>query len=45
MEVMIQFTTQLLGVIADFLMSEPIFYLFSIICFIGIVKVFRVLAP
>lgn len=45
MEVMITFTRELLTNIAEFLMMEPIVYLFAICCLIGIVKVFRVLVP
>ena len=45
MEVMITFTRELLTNIAEFLMMEPIIYLFAICCLIGIVKVFRVLVP
>lgn len=42
---MIQFTVALLGAVADFLASEPVFYLFSIFCLFGIIKVFRALCP
>ena len=45
MEVMIAFTNELFTSIANFLMMEPIIYLFAICCLIGIVKVFRVLVP
>lgn len=45
MSVMIEFTTALLGVVADFLASEPMIYLFAIVCLIGIVKVFRLCMP
>lgn len=45
MELMISFTTALLSCIADFLASEPIIYLFSIVCLIGIVKVVRAFMP
>lgn len=42
---MITFSTALLGAVADFLRSEPMFYLFTIVCLIGIIKVFRALMP
>lgn len=42
---MITFTMELLSAVADFLMMEPIIYLFAICCLIGVVKVFRVLVP
>ena len=45
MEVMIAFSTELLAAVADFLSYEPIIYLFTICCLVGIVKVFRVLMP
>ncbi len=45
MEVMIEFSVALLNAVADFLRSEPMFYLFTIVCLIGIVKVFRALMP
>lgn len=45
MEMMITFSRELLASVADFLMSEPIIWLFAIFCLIGIVKVFRVLMP
>lgn len=45
MELMISFTTALLGSIADFLAAEPMIYLFSIVLLIGIVKVFRQFLP
>ena len=42
---MISFTTSLLGSVAEFLATEPMIYLFAIVCLIGIVKVFRQLLP
>lgn len=45
MSVMVDFSVALLGAIADFLGSEPIIYLFTIVCLIGIVKVFRLCMP
>lgn len=45
MDVMIAFSSALLTNIADFLGSEPIIYLFGIVCLVGIVKVFRQLMP
>lgn len=45
MELMIEFTIALLGAVADFLASEPMIYLFSIICLIGIIKMFRQFMP
>lgn len=45
MELMIAFSVALLNAVADFLATEPIFYLFCIFCLMGIVKVFRALCP
>lgn len=45
MELMIEYSTAILGAVASFLGTEPIFYLFAIICLLGIVKVFRALCP
>lgn len=45
MEMMITFSRELLTAVADFLMMEPMIWLFSIFCLVGIVKVFRVLMP
>ena len=45
MEMMLTFSRELLAAVAEFLMYEPIIYLFTICCLIGIIKVFRVLMP
>ena len=45
MEMMVSYTTALLDALAYFLGSEPIIYLFTIICLLGIVKVFRAFLP
>lgn len=45
MDVMVSYTTALLNAVADFLASEPMIYLFSIICLMMIVKVFRAFLP
>jgi len=45
MDLMIQFSVSLLGAVGDFLLAEPMFYLFSIFCLIGITKVFRAIMP
>lgn len=45
MELMLDFSIQLLNAVADFLRTEPIFYLFAVILFLGIVKIFRVFFP
>ena len=45
MELMVQYSVSILEAIAAFLATEPIFYLFCIICLIGIVKVFRAFCP
>lgn len=45
MDLMIEFSVALLGAVADFLATEPIFYLFTIFCLLAIVKVFRALCP
>lgn len=45
MELMISYTTALLTAIADFLSTEPMIYLFAIVCLSGIVKVFRAFLP
>lgn len=45
MEVMVSYTTALLDALADFLAAEPMIYLFSIVCLLGIVKMFRAFLP
>lgn len=45
MELMVSYTTALLGAVADFLATEPIIYLFAIICLLGIFKMFRAFLP
>ena len=45
MELMIEYSVAMLDAISAFLATEPIFYLFGIICFLGIIKVFRALCP
>ena len=45
MDIMIEFSTSFLGAVASFLGSEPIIYLFTIVCLCGIVKVFRQIMP
>jgi len=45
MELMINYSVALLNAISSFLATEPIFYLFCIVCLLGIVKVFRALCP
>lgn len=42
---MIQFSVALLNAFGDFLMTTPMFYLFSIFCLVAVVKVFRVFMP
>lgn len=44
MEVMIAYTTATLNALAGFLATEPVIYLFAIICFVGIIKIFKTLA-
>ncbi len=39
------FIAVMLHLIADFLASEPIIYLFGILCLIMIIKVFRLFLP
>lgn len=41
MENMIEFCTQLLNAIVVFLGSEPIIYLFGLLCFVVLIKAFR----
>lgn len=45
MQLMIDFSVALLSAFADFLATEPIIYLFTIFCLLGIIKVFRALCP
>lgn len=45
MEMMIEFTVQMLAAIADFLRTEPMFYLFAVVLLLGIMKVFRCFFP
>ena len=42
---MLDFSIQLLNAVADFLRTEPIFYLFAVVLFLGILKIFRVIFP
>lgn len=42
---MLEFSISLLNAVADFLRTEPIFYLFAIVLFLGILKIFRVFFP
>lgn len=39
MEEMITFCTAMLQAVCDFLMTPPIFYLFSLVCFAVIIKI------
>ena len=43
MENMIVFSTAIMSILADFLASEPIFYLFGLVCLCMVVKVFQIL--
>lgn len=43
MNAMIDFSIAMLGAVANFLGSEPIIYLFGLVCFCFIVKAFRTL--
>lgn len=45
MDLMVAYSVSILDAVASFLGTEPVFYLFTIVCMIGIVKVFRALAP
>lgn len=40
---MIDFSVAMLSALAVFLQSEPVFYLFGLICFCFIVKAFKIL--
>lgn len=43
MDDMQEFSVFILGAIADFLATPPVFYLFGLICFCFIVKAFKIL--
>lgn len=43
MTVMVDFSKAIMAAVADFLMTEPISYLFGLICFLFIVKAFKIL--
>lgn len=45
MDSMVLYSTAMLRAVADFLATEPIVYLFAIVCMACIVKVFRALLP
>lgn len=45
MDSMIAFSAAMLGLLADFLASEPIIYLFGLVCFCFVVKVVKTLLP
>lgn len=45
MDSMIEFSTAMLGAVATFLGSEPIIYIFALVCLVVIVKVFRLFMP
>lgn len=40
---MIDFSVAMLTALSDFLLSEPVFYLFGLICFCFVVKAFKIL--
>lgn len=43
MQMMIDFSTALLSSVADFLGSEPMIYLFAIVCLCGIVQAVKLI--
>lgn len=45
MQSMIQYSTAMFQVVADFLATEPVIYLFAIMCMACVVKVFRAFLP
>lgn len=45
MDSMVQYSTTMLQAVADFLATEPVIYLFAIMCMAYIIKVFRALLP
>ena len=42
---MTEFFATMLGIIADFLGREPVIYVFGLVCFSQLIKVFRQLLP
>ena len=44
MDSMLAFCVELLSAIADFLMTEPIFYLFGVLLFVVVCKALRMLS-
>ena len=45
MDRMSEFFAAMLGLVADFLASDPIVYLFGLLCLFILIKVFRQLLP
>lgn len=45
MNAMIEFTVSLLNAVSDFVASEPIIYLFSVVILCFIVKLFKTFLP
>lgn len=43
MQVMLDFSTAILGAVCDFLMTPPIFYLFGLICFVLVCKAVKII--
>lgn len=43
MQVMLDFSTAILGAVCDFLITPPIFYLFGLICFVLVCKAVKII--
>lgn len=42
---MVDFSTAMLNLLADFLSTPPIFYLFGLVCLLFVVQVVKILLP
>ena len=43
MELMVDFSTAILSAVCDFLMTPPVFYVFSLICFVLVCKAVKII--
>lgn len=43
MQLMIDFSTAILAAVCDFLMTPPVFYVFSLICFVLVCKAVKII--
>ena len=43
MQLMLDFSTAILSAVCDFLMTPPVFYVFSLICFVLVCKAVKII--